>query len=162
MPGELARREKIAGIKPDEDLDIFMKSLALEGKGHKPCCGVHHEGLDICVDTSVGDKMLKGIFGGQKKQLTTGELLVGPAGVLYMDEISTGLDSSTTYQIIKYLKHSTCALEATTVISLLQPAPETYELFDDVILLCEGHIVYQGPCDAALEFFAFMGFGCPE
>ncbi|XP_042985629.1 uncharacterized protein LOC122314228 isoform X2 [Carya illinoinensis] len=32
MPGELARREKIAGIKPDEDLDIFMKSLALGGK----------------------------------------------------------------------------------------------------------------------------------
>ncbi|CAI9782484.1 unnamed protein product [Fraxinus pennsylvanica] len=28
---ELARREKIAGIKPDEDIDIFMKALALEG-----------------------------------------------------------------------------------------------------------------------------------
>lgn len=94
--------------------------------------------------------------------LFSGELLVGPARVLYMDEISTGLDSSTTYQIIKYLKHSTCALDATSVISLLQPAPETYELFDDVILLCEGQIVYQGPRDGALEFFAFMGFGCPE
>lgn len=91
-----------------------------------------------------------------------GELLVGPARVLFMDEISTGLDSSTTYQIIKYLKHSTRALDTTTVISLLQPAPETYELFDDVILLCEGQIVYQGPCDAALEFFSFMGFSCPK
>ncbi|XP_061345283.1 ABC transporter G family member 32 isoform X2 [Gastrolobium bilobum] len=29
---ELARREKNAGIKPDEDLDIFMKSLALGGQ----------------------------------------------------------------------------------------------------------------------------------
>ncbi|PRQ49595.1 hypothetical protein RchiOBHm_Chr2g0123681 [Rosa chinensis] len=29
---ELARREKIAGIKPDGDLDIFMKSLALGEK----------------------------------------------------------------------------------------------------------------------------------
>lgn len=26
---ELARREKIAGIKPDEDLDIFMKVRTL-------------------------------------------------------------------------------------------------------------------------------------
>lgn len=91
-----------------------------------------------------------------------GELLVGPARVLFMDEISTGLDSSTTYQIIKYLRHSTRALGGTTVISLLQPAPETYELFDDVILLCEGQIVYQGPCESALDFFAFMGFRCPE
>ncbi|XP_041005142.1 ABC transporter G family member 32 isoform X2 [Juglans microcarpa x Juglans regia] len=161
---ELARREKLAGIKPDEDLDIFMKSLALGGKDTSLVVEYIMKilGLDICADTLVGDEMLKGISGGQKKRLTTGELLVGPARVLYMDEISTGLDSSTTYQIIKYLKHSTCALDATTVISLLQPAPETYELFDDVILLCEGQIVYQGPRDAALEFFAFMGFGCPE
>lgn len=91
-----------------------------------------------------------------------GELLVGPARVLFMDEISTGLDSSTTFRIIKYLRHLTHAFDASTVISLLQPAPETYELFDDIILLCEGQIVYQGPRDAALDFFAFMGFRCPK
>lgn len=79
-----------------------------------------------------------------------------------MDEISNGLDSSTTFQIIKYLRHSTRALDGTTVISLLQPAPETYELFDDLILVCEGQIVYQGPRDAVLDFFSSMGFSCPE
>ncbi|KAG8367402.1 hypothetical protein BUALT_Bualt16G0068200 [Buddleja alternifolia] len=161
---ELARREKISGIKPDEDLDIFMKALSLEGKE----TGLVVEyilkilGLDLCADTLVGDEMIRGISGGQKKRVTTGELLVGPSRVLFMDEISTGLDSSTTYQIINYLRHSTRALDGTTVISLLQPAPETYELFDDVILLSEGRIVYQGPRTAALEFFAHMGFYCPE
>ncbi|XP_057968705.1 ABC transporter G family member 32 [Malania oleifera] len=161
---ELSRREKLAGIKPDEDLDIFMKALALGGQ--ETSFVVEHIlkilGLDICADTLVGDEMLKGISGGQKKRLTTGELLVGPARVLLMDEISTGLDSSTTCQIIKYLKHATRALDGTTVISLLQPAPETYELFDDVILLCEGQIVYQGPRDAVPQFFASLGFRCPE
>ncbi|KAL5975200.1 hypothetical protein ACLOJK_031879 [Asimina triloba] len=154
---ELSRREKNAGIKPDEDLDIFMKALALGGE--KTSLVVEYVmkilGLDICADTLVGDEMLRGISGGQKKRLTT-------ARVLFMDEISTGLDSATTHQIIKYLRHSTHALDGTTVISLLQPAPETYELFDDIILLSEGQIVYQGPRDAALDFFAFMGFRCPE
>ncbi|VAH73913.1 unnamed protein product [Triticum turgidum subsp. durum] len=79
-----------------------------------------------------------------------------------MDEISTGLDSATTYQIIKYLRDSTHALDGTTIISLLQPAPETYELFDDVILISEGQIVYQGPREYAADFFAAMGFRCPE
>ncbi|XP_075644795.1 ABC transporter G family member 32 isoform X2 [Castanea sativa] len=164
MLTELARREKNAGIKPDEDLDIFMKSLALGGQETSLVVEyiIKILGLDICADTLVGDEMLKGISGGQKKRLTTGELLVGPARVLFMDEISNGLDSSTTYQIIKYLKHSTRALDSTTVISLLQPAPETYELFDDIILLCEGQIVYQGSRDSALDFFTFMGFSCPE
>lgn len=119
-------------------------------------------GLDTCADTLVGDEMLRGISGGQKKRLTTGELLAGPSRVLLMDEISNGLDSSTTYQIIKYLRHSTRALDGTTLISLLQPAPETYNLFDDIILICEGHIVYQGPRNTALDFFSFMGFQCPQ
>lgn len=161
---ELSRREKMAGIKPDEDLDIFMKSLALGGQ-ETNLVGEYVMkilGLDTCADTLAGDEMLKGISGGQKKRLTTGELLVGPARVLFMDEISNGLDSSTTYQIIKYLRHSTEALGGTTMISLLQPAPETYELFDDVILLCEGQIVYQGPRSNALDFFKSLGFSCPE
>ncbi|RAL37256.1 hypothetical protein DM860_004178 [Cuscuta australis] len=161
---ELTRREKIAGIIPDEDLDIFIKALALEGK--ETCLAVEYIlkilGLDTCADTPVGDEMLKGISGGQKKRLTTGELLVGPTRALFMDEISTGLDSSTTYQIVRYLRHSTHALDGTTIISLLQPAPETYELFDDIILLSEGQIVYQGPREDVLDFFSYMGFHCPE
>lgn len=89
-------------------------------------------------------------------------MLVGPANVLFMDEISTGLDSSTTYQIVNSLKQCVNAFNGTTFISLLQPAPETYDLFDDVILLSEGQIVYQGPRKHVLEFFESMGFKCPE
>ncbi|XP_013744019.2 ABC transporter G family member 32 [Brassica napus] len=161
---ELARREKLAGIVPDEDLDIFMKSLALGGQETSLVVEYIMKilGLDTCADTLVGDEMIKGISGGQKKRLTTGELLVGPARVLFMDEISNGLDSSTTHQIIMYMRHSTHALEGTTVISLLQPSPETYELFDDVILMSEGQIIYQGPRDEVLDFFSSLGFSCPE
>ncbi|KAK8707089.1 hypothetical protein V6N13_058155 [Hibiscus sabdariffa] len=58
---ELARREKNAGIKPDEDLDIFMKSLALGGKETSLVVEYIMKilGLDICSDTLVGDEMLK-------------------------------------------------------------------------------------------------------
>lgn len=53
-------------------------------------------------------------------------------------------------------------LGATALISLLQPAPEIYELFDDIVLLAEGQIVYQGPRENVLEFFEAMGFRCPD
>jgi ABC-type cobalamin/Fe3+-siderophores transport system ATPase subunit len=75
----------------------------------------------------------------------TGEMLVGPAKVMFMDEISTGLDSATTFQIVKFLRQTVHALDGTALVSLLQPAPEAFELFDDLILLSEGQIVYQGP-----------------
>ncbi|KAK4388918.1 Pleiotropic drug resistance protein 1 [Sesamum angolense] len=137
--GRVSRREKEANIKPDPDIDIFMKIL----------------GLEVCADTLVGDEMVRGISGGQRKRLTT-------ARALFMDEISTGLDSSTTFQIVNSIRQSIHILQGTAVISLLQPAPETYNLFDDIILLSDGEIVYQGPREHVLEFFEFMGFRCPE
>ncbi|KAH7837516.1 hypothetical protein Vadar_014740 [Vaccinium darrowii] len=54
--------------------------------------------LDICADIMVGDDMRRGIFGGQKKRVTTGGMLAGLAKAFFMDEMSTGLDSSTTFQ----------------------------------------------------------------
>ena len=119
-------------------------------------------GLDICADTLVGDQMHRGVSGGQKKRVTTGEMIVGGAIALLMDEISTGLDSSTTFQIVKCLRQYVHVFKTTMVISLLQPAPETYDLFDDVILLSEGFLVYSGPRESILDFFESMGFRCPE
>ncbi|KAK7271149.1 hypothetical protein RJT34_26804 [Clitoria ternatea] len=118
---ELSRREMAANIKPDPNIDIYMKATASKG-----------------------------------------EMLVGPTNALFMDEISTGLDSSTTVQIMKCLRQIIHILNGTAVISLLQPEPETYELFDDIILLSDGQIVYQGPRELVLEFFESMGFRCPE
>ena len=89
-------------------------------------------------------------------------MLVGPAKALFMDEISTGLDSSTTFQIVNSLRQSVHVLGGTAVISLLQPAPETYNLFDDILLLSDGQVVYQGPHEDVLEFFESVGFKCPE
>ncbi|RYQ94578.1 hypothetical protein Ahy_B08g089516 isoform A [Arachis hypogaea] len=178
MLAELSRREKAENIKPDPDLDIYMKAAALEGQETNVVTDYIMKilGLEICADTMVGDEMIRGISGGQKKRVTTvilffffwwkinylGEMLVGPARALFMDEISTGLDTSTTFQMVNSLRQSIHILNGTAVISLLQPAPETYELFDDVILLSDGQIVYQGPRENVLEFFEYMGFKCPE
>ncbi|KAH9676822.1 ABC transporter G family member 37 [Citrus sinensis] len=143
---ELSRREKEAGIIPDPDIDTYMKIL----------------GLDVCADTMVGDAMRRGISGGQKKRLTTGEMIVGPTKALFMDEITNGLDSSTAYQIIACIQQLVHVTDSTALISLLQPAPETFDLFDDIILMAEGKIVYHGPRDHVLAFFEDCGFRCPE
>ncbi|KAK3416795.1 hypothetical protein EUGRSUZ_H02557 [Eucalyptus grandis] len=164
MLSELSRREKAANIKPDPDIDIFMKAAVTKGQEANVVTDYILKilGLEICADAMVGDEMLRGISGGQRKRVTTGEMLVGPAEVFFMDEISTGLDSSTTYQIVNSLKQFIHILDGTAVISLLQPAPETYDLFDDIILLSDGQIVYQGPHELVLDFFESMGFKCPR
>ncbi|CAE5957576.1 unnamed protein product [Arabidopsis arenosa] len=163
MLTELARREKEANIKPDADVDVFMKAMSTAGEKTNVMTDYILKilGLEVCADTMVGDDMLRGISGGQKKRVTTGEMLVGPSRALFMDEISTGLDSSTTYQIVNSLRNYVHIFNGTALISLLQPAPETFNLFDDIILIAEGEIIYEGPRDHVVEFFETMGFKCP-
>ncbi|KAF8400719.1 hypothetical protein HHK36_014019 [Tetracentron sinense] len=161
---ELLRREKEANIKPDPDIDILMKASVLKGQKESVITDYILKilGLESCADTMVGDEMVRGVSGGQKKRVTTGEMLVGPHNALFMDNISTGLDSSTTFQIINSIRQSIHIFHKTAIIALLQPAPETYDLFDNIILLSEGQVVYQGPREFVLEFFESMGFKCPE
>ncbi|KAK5843041.1 hypothetical protein PVK06_005470 [Gossypium arboreum] len=161
---EVSRREKQPGIVPDPDIDAYMKAISVKGQESTLQTDYILKilGLDICADTRVGDAIRRGISGGQKKRLTTGEMIVGPAKALFMDEISNGLDSSTTFQIVSCLQHLAHITDATALISLLQPAPETFDLFDDVILLAEGKIVYQGPRTNICKFFEDCGFKCPE
>uniref|UniRef100_A0A0D9XVZ9 ABC transporter domain-containing protein n=1 Tax=Leersia perrieri TaxID=77586 RepID=A0A0D9XVZ9_9ORYZ len=161
---EVIRREKEAGITPDLDIDTYMKAISMEGleRSMQTDYIMRIMGLDICANIIVGDIMRRGISGGEKKRLTTGEMIVGPSRALFMDEISTGLDSSTTFQIVSCLQQLAHISESTILVSLLQPAPETYDLFDDIILMAEGKIVYHGSKSCIMSFFESCGFTCPE
>ncbi|KAK1362999.1 hypothetical protein POM88_038560 [Heracleum sosnowskyi] len=80
MLTELLRREKDGSIKPDPDVDIYMKAAATEGQESSVVTDYVLKvlGLDLCADTIVGNQMIRGISGGQRKRVTTGEILVGP------------------------------------------------------------------------------------
>ncbi|KAG2721209.1 hypothetical protein I3843_02G058000 [Carya illinoinensis] len=77
---EVSRKEKAAGIVPDPDVDTYMKAIAVEGQKRNLQTDYVLKilGLDICSDIMVGDALERGISGGQKKRLTTGEMIVGP------------------------------------------------------------------------------------
>ncbi|GAB2285728.1 ABC transporter G member 31 [Dionaea muscipula] len=160
---ELTRLEKEMNIRPSPEIDAFMKASSVSGKKHSVSTDYVLKvlGLDVCSETVVGNEMRRGVSGGQRKRVTTGEMVVGPRKTLFMDEISTGLDSSTTFQIVKCIRNFVHHMEGTVLMALLQPPPETFDLFDDLILLSEGHMVYHGPQREVLEFFESLGFKLP-
>ncbi|EEY61563.1 ATP-binding Cassette (ABC) Superfamily [Phytophthora infestans T30-4] len=105
--------------------------------------------------------MLRGVSGGERKRVTTGEMAFGNKFVLMMDEISTGLDSAATFDIISTQRSLAKTFNKTIVISLLQPSPEVFELFDDVLLLNKGYVMYHGARCEVQSYFEDMGFHCP-
>ena len=52
-------------------------------------------------------------------------------------------------------------MQGTVLMALLQPAPEVYGLFDDILLMAESHVVYHGPKEDVLPFFERLGFRLP-
>ena len=51
--------------------------------------------------------------------------------------------SATTYSVSRSFCQTALALDKTFVISLLQPPPEVVQLFDYIMLLTDGRMVFQ-------------------
>ncbi|KAG6954537.1 hypothetical protein JG688_00012292 [Phytophthora aleatoria] len=128
---------------------------------HYPDVILQQLGLKNCQGTIVGDAMTRGISGGERKRVSTGEMEFGMKYVSLMDEISTGLDSAATYDIISTQRSIAHTLHKNVVIALLQPSPEVFSLFDDVMILNEGQLMYHGPCSQVEGYFEGLGFQCP-
>uniref|UniRef100_H3H1R1 ABC transporter domain-containing protein n=1 Tax=Phytophthora ramorum TaxID=164328 RepID=H3H1R1_PHYRM len=159
--GELSKRDaQQLVLGTDEDNEAALLTARALHR-HYPDVILRQLGLENCQDTVVGDAMLRGVSGGERKRVTTGEMAFGKNYVMMMDEISTGLDSAATLDIISTLRSLAKKFHKTVVISLLQPSPEVFALFDEVLLLNDGYVMYHGPRDQALAYFENLGFTCP-
>jgi ABC-type multidrug transport system ATPase subunit len=118
-------------------------------------------GLTHVRDTFVGDDDIRGVSGGQRRRVTVGEMMLGASPVLLGDEISNGLDASSTFEMIQTLTLASKDFQRTRIISLLQPSPETVALFDELILLAQGQILYAGPISEVEDYFAKIGYRAP-
>ncbi|TMW67517.1 hypothetical protein Poli38472_011137 [Pythium oligandrum] len=159
--GELSERAERYFINGTPEENKLGLDAARAMYKHYPEVVIQQLGLENCQNTIVGNAMLRGVSGGERKRVTTGEMSFGNKFVNLMDEISTGLDSAATYDIIKTYRSLAKKLRKTVVIALLQPSPEVFALFDDVMILNQGRVMYHGPRNQALGYFEGLGFSCP-
>ena len=111
------------------------------------------------ADTIVGgDALHRGVSGGERRRCSTGELLVGAARALCLDEVSSGLDSSSTAALARSLRSSARDLGVAVIASFLAPEPDAVAAFDEVLLLAgRGKTLFHGPVEAAFPHFEALG-----
>eukprot|EP00742_Colponemidia_sp_Colp-10_P015669 GILJ01017902.1.p1 GENE.GILJ01017902.1~~GILJ01017902.1.p1 ORF type:complete len:745 (-),score=102.47 GILJ01017902.1:134-2368(-) len=128
--------------------------------------------LNKSADTIIGDELTHGISGGERKRLSIGIELVTDPAVLFLDEPTSGLDAHLSYSLISqlnYLKNlAKGAHKARTLVATIhQPSSFTLELFDAIMILSAGRVIYFGPPQNAMDYFQtkfdvrFHEFGNP-
>eukprot|EP01012_Entosiphon_sulcatum_P063488 TRINITY_DN90_c0_g2_i1.p1 TRINITY_DN90_c0_g2~~TRINITY_DN90_c0_g2_i1.p1 ORF type:complete len:610 (-),score=93.72 TRINITY_DN90_c0_g2_i1:132-1961(-) len=119
-------------------------------------------GIEHCRNTKIGDAMHKGISGGERKRLCVAmELLTNPK-LLFLDEPTSGLDSVTALSLVLTLQSLARERNCTVVCTIHQPQSKIFDLFDDLLLLSQGEIVYHGVASEINDFLARAGFPCPS
>ncbi|KAK6461714.1 multidrug resistance protein [Scheffersomyces coipomensis] len=119
-------------------------------------------GLSHTRNTNVGNDFVRGVSGGERKRVSIAEVSLCGANLQCWDNATRGLDAATALEFIRALKTSATILEATPLIAIYQCSQDAYDLFDNVVVLYEGYQIFFGKGDKAKEYFANMGWECPQ
>lgn len=80
--------------------------------------------------------------GGERKRLSIGLEMISKPSILILDEMTTGLDSTTAYQVVETLK--TVNKNTTIITTIHQPNSRLFRLFDRCYVLTDGFCIYNG------------------
>lgn len=101
------------------------------------------------------------LSGGQRKRLSIAVELIDNPPVIFLDEPTTGLDSSTSMQCIEMLKN--LARDGRTIVCTIhQPPASVYSMFDQVYILADGLCIYHGDSANTVPYLASVGLQCPK
>lgn len=100
-------------------------------------------GLMGCADTLLGGGLIKGVSGGERKRTSVGVELVVRPSIIVFDEPTSGLDSFNAEQLIKVLRRVATA-GSSVLFTIHQPPSPVFHLFDHLILLNHGRVMYSG------------------
>lgn len=92
-----------------------------------------------------------------RQKLMSAELALGTYSVMLYDQPFSGSDPAATYDLVDTLRTISRIQQSSVVMALTQLSQEVFDLFDRVILLGDGHILYQGPRQDAIAYFANLG-----
>ncbi|KAF9586293.1 hypothetical protein BGW38_007304 [Lunasporangiospora selenospora] len=131
-------------------------------------------GLKECADTRVGDPGggesgsggIRGISGGERRRVSAGVQLLTNPKMLLCDEVTSGLDAFSSYEVMKSLTNLAKTSQKTIVISIHQPRSEIFKLLAEsdgqMVLLSRGDVIYSGSVRSVLPWIECTGIGsCP-
>ncbi|MCJ1414761.1 hypothetical protein MMC32_001089 [Xylographa parallela] len=103
----------------------------------------------------------RGISGGEKRRVGIACELVTSPSILFLDEPTSGLDAFNAFNVVECLVTLAKNYNRTVIFTIHQPRSNIVALFDQLMLLAKGRVVYSGPFSSCQQYFDSIGYSCP-
>ncbi len=102
--------------------------------------------------TTISDRHVKVLSGGQKRRLGLAMELVSDPKILLCDEVTSGLDPRSEREIVNLL-HDLSRKDGRIVLSVTHSLSHL-ELYDSILVLHEGRVAFHGPPEQLTHYFS--------
>ncbi|KAG0366744.1 hypothetical protein BC939DRAFT_467473 [Gamsiella multidivaricata] len=119
-------------------------------------------GILSIKDMKIGTSGQRSISGGEKRRVSIACELVTSPSILFLDEPTSGLDSYNAYNVVECLVTLARTYNRTVVCTIHQPRSNIFALFDQLVLMAKGHLVYSGETRNLSGHLQSLGHACPE
>ncbi|KAI0477195.1 hypothetical protein GGR56DRAFT_393755 [Xylariaceae sp. FL0804] len=177
VPGKINRFKKLIGYVPQDDI-VLPELTVYENILHSARIRLPRNWADVDIkahvnsvvdclelshvrDSLVGSVGKPVISGGQRKRVSIGMELAAAPMAIFLDEPTSGLDATSASSIMLTLK-AIARLGISVIVIIHQPRMEIFERLDDLILLGNGQIIYEGREKDVRPFFEDFGYHFPE
>lgn len=114
-----------------------------------------NEVLDVTGLSERRDVPVKQLSGGQRKRVSIAVELVTKPSVIFLDEPTSGLDPATEDRIMRLFRQ---IAESGRTVVMTTHAMENVQLFDKIVILMRGKLVFYGKPEDALKHLGAASF----
>ncbi|KAI0044158.1 hypothetical protein FA95DRAFT_1608776 [Auriscalpium vulgare] len=137
------------------------RDMSLEAKKYRTLETMNELGILSIKDARIGDSGHRSISGGEKRRVSIACELVTSPSILFLDEPTSGLDAYNAFNVVDSLVSLARDYNRTVVFTIHQPRSNIVALFDQLVLLAQGRLVYSGELSKCQSYFDSIDQHCP-
>ncbi|KAF9438938.1 hypothetical protein BGZ76_002937 [Entomortierella beljakovae] len=138
------------------------RDMSIDAKRYRVMETMSELGILGIKDMRIGATGQRSISGGEKRRVSIACELVTSPSILFLDEPTSGLDSYNAFNVVECLVTLARNYNRTVVCTIHQPRSNIFAMFDQLVLLAKGQLVYSGPTRNLNSHFRSLGHSCPE
>ncbi|KAI7896193.1 P-loop containing nucleoside triphosphate hydrolase protein [Mucor mucedo] len=137
------------------------KSMSKAAKKYRVMEVMQELNIETIKDAKIGQPGARSISGGERRRVAIACELVTSPSILFLDEPTSGLDAYNAFNVVECLVALAKNYKRTVVFTIHQPRSNIVTLFDQLVLVASGRIIYSGPQNECQKYFKQIGYPCP-